>query len=115
MVRQGLTVTAVGLGADVEVLERGERLGANSCSWYAGGMLAPWCERETAEPLVAELEGGVVGFAYGAPHHERAAYLMEKALPSVRRERQDALLMRWLGALSDEAVRRSSARSGRPC
>jgi glycine oxidase len=42
-------------GADVEVLERNERLGANSCSWYAGGMLAPWCERETAEPLVAEL------------------------------------------------------------
>ena len=42
-------------GVDVEVLERGERLGAGCCSWYAGGMLAPWCERESAEPLVAAL------------------------------------------------------------
>ena len=42
-------------GVAVEVLERGERLGAGCCSWYAGGMLAPWCERESTEPLVAAL------------------------------------------------------------
>ena len=42
-------------GVAVEVLERGERLGAACCSWYAGGMLAPWCERESAESLVAAL------------------------------------------------------------
>ena len=42
-------------GVDVEVLDRGEQLGAASCSWYAGGMLAPWCELESAEPLIAEL------------------------------------------------------------
>jgi glycine oxidase len=42
-------------GVAVEVLERGERLGAGGCSWYAGGMLAPWCERESAEPPVATL------------------------------------------------------------
>ena len=42
-------------GVAVEVLERGERLGVGCCSWYAGGMLAPWCERESAEPLVAAL------------------------------------------------------------
>ena len=42
-------------GADVEVVDRGERLGASSCSWYAGGMLAPWCELESAEPLIAKL------------------------------------------------------------
>jgi glycine oxidase len=42
-------------GADVEVLERGEKLGASSCSWFAGGMLAPWCELESAEPLIARL------------------------------------------------------------
>ncbi|MGH8320204.1 MAG: glycine oxidase ThiO [Steroidobacteraceae bacterium] len=42
-------------GVTVQVLERGERLGAGCCSWYAGGMLAPWCERESAEPLVAAL------------------------------------------------------------
>jgi glycine oxidase len=42
-------------GADVEVVDRGEKLGAASCSWYAGGMLAPWCELESAEPLIAKL------------------------------------------------------------
>src|SRR6266850_7454821 len=42
-------------GAGVVVLDRGAALGSSSCSWYAGGMLAPWCELESAEPLVATL------------------------------------------------------------
>jgi glycine oxidase len=42
-------------GASVEVLERADDIGARSCSWYAGGMLAPWCERVRAEPLIATL------------------------------------------------------------
>jgi glycine oxidase len=42
-------------GVSVEVLERGEGIGRQSCSWYAGGMLAPWCERERAEPLIGTL------------------------------------------------------------
>jgi glycine oxidase len=42
-------------GAHVEVFERGARLGAGACSWFAGGMLAPWCERESSEPLIAQL------------------------------------------------------------
>lgn len=49
-------------GARVEVLERGEGLGANGCSWYAGGMLAPWCELESAEPLIEHL--GVESIAW---------------------------------------------------
>jgi len=42
-------------GATVEVIDRGERLGSGSCSWFAGGMLAPWCELPSAEPLVVQL------------------------------------------------------------
>jgi glycine oxidase len=42
-------------GIEVEVFERTLTLGASACSWYAGGMLAPWCERENSEPLVAQL------------------------------------------------------------
>jgi glycine oxidase len=42
-------------GCAVEVVERGPTLGATSCSRWAGGMLAPWCERESAEDLVVEL------------------------------------------------------------
>lgn len=42
-------------GASVEVIDRGAELGAGACSWLAGGMLAPWCERESAEEPVARL------------------------------------------------------------
>jgi glycine oxidase len=42
-------------GADVEVLERHAGLEAAGCSWFAGGMLAPWCELESSPPLIAEL------------------------------------------------------------
>jgi len=39
-------------GVAVEIVERGQALGDGSCSWMAGGMLAPWCERATTEPEV---------------------------------------------------------------
>jgi glycine oxidase len=42
-------------GAQVEVLDRAARLGGGCCSWFAGGMLAPWCELESSEPLIATL------------------------------------------------------------
>lgn len=42
-------------GVNVEVYEQAAELGAHSCSWFAGGMLAPWCELESSEPLVAML------------------------------------------------------------
>jgi glycine oxidase len=42
-------------GVAVEVLERSARLGAPACSWFAGGMLAPWCELESCDPLIARL------------------------------------------------------------
>ena len=41
-------------GASVEVVDRGGSLGEGSCSWQAGGMLAPWCERATTDAVVAE-------------------------------------------------------------
>lgn len=41
-------------GLDVELVERGAAAG-QGCSRYAGGMIAPWCELESAEPLVATL------------------------------------------------------------
>lgn len=53
----GLT-TALALvegGAEVTVHEQGTALGVASCSRFAGAMLAPWCEAESAEPLVTRL------------------------------------------------------------
>jgi glycine oxidase len=48
-------------GAEVELVEREEGPG-RGCSWYAGGMVAPWCELESAEPLVARL--GIEALAF---------------------------------------------------
>ncbi len=42
-------------GAYVTIHELGPHIGAEACSWYAGGMLAPWCEGESAEEPVVRL------------------------------------------------------------
>lgn len=42
-------------GVSVTVVDRSTTLFADACSRSAGGMLAPWCERESAEQLVLEL------------------------------------------------------------
>ncbi|RUU01548.1 glycine oxidase ThiO, partial [Mesorhizobium sp. USDA-HM6] len=52
----GLTAAfeLAGRGASVTVAEFRPHLGGNA-SWAAGGMLAPWCERESAEQPVLDL------------------------------------------------------------
>lgn len=61
----------VGLACAVELLDRGvavilyeggPRIGAKACSWYAGGMLAPWCEGESAEEPVVRLGQEAAGW-----------------------------------------------------
>lgn len=72
-------------GARVTIHERGPRIGAEACSWFAGGMLAPWCEGESAEEPVIRLgqqaadwwerqAGGVVrnGTLVVAPSRDRS-------------------------------------------
>jgi len=56
----GLTCACelVDRGVEVHIYERSDTLGGGACSWFAGGMLAPWCERESAEQAVVDL--GVV-------------------------------------------------------
>jgi glycine oxidase len=49
-------------GAAVEVLERAAALSGAGCSWFAGGMLAPWCELESAGPLIARLGEEGIGW-----------------------------------------------------
>lgn len=39
-------------GADVTVISESRGLDASCCTWWAGGMLAPDCELETAEQLI---------------------------------------------------------------
>lgn len=49
-------------GVTVEVFERGKEIGPQSCSWYAGAMLAPWCEAERAPELISSLGERSVGW-----------------------------------------------------
>src|SRR5690606_36738949 len=42
-------------GGEVRLLDRGGGPGPHGCSWWAGGMLAPFCEGETAEEPVVRL------------------------------------------------------------
>jgi len=42
-------------GYDVTLHERGDAAMTQATSHWAGGMLAPWCEREASEPVIARL------------------------------------------------------------
>jgi LuxR family maltose regulon positive regulatory protein len=61
--------------------------------WYAERQLAPEAVRH----------------ALAAGDHERAGRLIEGAVPEVRRARQDALLLEWIGSLPDTVLRRNPA------
>lgn len=53
-------------GASVTIIDRGTSPGPHACSWWAGGMLAPWCEGESAEEPVVRL--GQEALAWWAHH-----------------------------------------------
>lgn len=47
--------TLLDRGAQVTIVDRHIETGPHACSWWAGGMLAPYCEGETAEEPVVRL------------------------------------------------------------
>jgi glycine oxidase len=73
-------------GCAVEVVERAPALGLGACSWQAGGMLAPWCERESAEELVAELGGESLDWW---PRHHGGVARMGSLVLASRRDEPD--------------------------
>ncbi|ASJ74056.1 FAD-dependent oxidoreductase [Granulosicoccus antarcticus] len=42
-------------GCQVTLRSASNGIDESCCSWWAGGMLAPWCESESAEPLIFRL------------------------------------------------------------
>ncbi|MEO9169205.1 MAG: FAD-dependent oxidoreductase, partial [Aestuariivirga sp.] len=42
-------------GASVQLFDKQSAIGPHACSWWAGGMLAPFCEGETAPEIVTRL------------------------------------------------------------
>ena len=102
-------------GLGVEVVERGRALGEGSCSWMAGGMLAPWCERATTEPEVAEWGAPSIDWwAERFPETVRQGSLVvaqPRDLPDLTRFAQRTERFDWLDA---DRHRRARARSCRP-
>jgi glycine oxidase len=77
-------------GAEVDIVDRGSALGDGCCSWHAGGMLAPWCERVSAEPLVVDLgERSIAWWSRRFPETVRKGSLV------VARPRDSAELSRF--------------------
>ena len=67
-------------------------------------LASEWYERN-------DLPEDAVRHALAAKDFERAAHLMEAALPAIRRSRHDAMLLGWLNELPDGVVRRSAVLS----
>ncbi|MHC5231329.1 glycine oxidase ThiO [Brucella sp. LJL56] len=49
-------------GHAVTIIAKSSEIGSDSCSWFAGGMLAPWCEGESAEEPVVRLGQEAIGW-----------------------------------------------------
>jgi glycine oxidase len=86
-------------GAEVAVYERRSGIG-RGCSWYAGGMLAPYCEMESAEPLIGEL--GLESLAYWKSHgtlvEEKGTLVVapSRDLPDLKRFAARTQAHRWV-------------------
>ncbi len=86
-----------GLAVASELVSRGERVqvfdpagppGPHGCSWWAGGMLAPWCEYENAEEPVLRLgQKAIAWWAERTQVHRNGTLVVANArdLPDLRR------------------------------
>ncbi len=75
-------------GAEVQVFDPAGPPGPHGCSWWAGGMLAPWCEYENAEEPVLRLGQQAIGWWQQRTSVERRGTLVVAArrdLPDLRR------------------------------
>lgn len=61
----------------VKVISASRELDDTCCSWWAGGMLAPGCEGESAKPLIAELGAESMAFwQHLSPDYKSAGTLV---------------------------------------
>ncbi len=86
----GLAVASelVSRGAKVQVFDPGGPPGPHGCSWWAGGMLAPWCEYENAEEPVLRLgQSAIEWWASRTPVQRCGTLVVANArdIPDLRR------------------------------
>ncbi len=64
-------VTALTLkekGYSIHLYEKTKHLGEGTCSWFAGSMIAPWCERDGADNVIRDR--GVEALKWWEQHYE---------------------------------------------
>ncbi|MBM3604479.1 MAG: FAD-dependent oxidoreductase [Alphaproteobacteria bacterium] len=76
-------------GMTPRILDRSGGPGAHGCSWWAGGMLAPYCEGVSAEPIVVHLG------AQAAEKWERITPVTRRGTLVVALQRDQAELSRF--------------------
>lgn len=86
----GLTAATelVRRGAQVQIFDPAGPPGPHGCSWWAGGMLAPWCEYENAEEPVLRLGQRAIDWWADKVDVQRRGTLVVAArrdLPDLRR------------------------------
>lgn len=75
-------------GANVQVFDPAGIPGSHACSWWAGGMLAPWCEYENAEELVLRLGQKAIDWWAGRTNvtfHGTLVVANDRDMPDLRR------------------------------
>ncbi len=86
-------------GCAIEIFERNAAIG-KGCSWYAGGMLAPWCEMESAEPLVGEWGQESLAFwqaeFFGTVSHGSLVLAPSRDEPDLKRFARRTSEFEWL-------------------
>lgn len=91
-------------GIPVDLYEQSGRIGESSCSWFAGGMLAPWCEAESAENVI--IDYGLSAIEWWARHVE-PLYRCGSLVMSARRDRNE---LNRFSRLTEEHERLDAAR-----
>ena len=77
-------------GFPVKIITKSDGVNDSLCSWWAGGMLAPFCEMESAEPLVGELAPISMAYwqqlsaktqnsAFSFPYHQQGTLVVAPA------------------------------------
>lgn len=93
----GLTVACALLdkGIKPRIYEKSSGVGKDCCSWFAGGMLAPWCEQESAPEAVVTM--GQLAKTWWADHTDTVT----QAGSLVLSPRRDTSELRRFARLTD--------------
>ena len=87
-------------GCDVSLTTASNGPDHDCCSWWAGGMLAPFCEQESAEPLIGKLGDESMGFWRAIAESSELDYVANGTL--VVAAPRDQSLLRTFAAQTSE-------------